>query len=134
MVTAAAAVAVVLGMLGTASASSAEEPGGESPYAPSVLVLTFAEGEEAIPVLRAVSLRCDPDGGDHPAPSAACAAIAATSGDLENLTGPNGMCTLEYRPVTVTARGVWEGRLISYSGTFPNRCALIQRTGPVFGF
>jgi hypothetical protein len=103
-------------------------------YAPSVLVLTFAAGEEPEPVQRAVSLRCMPPGGDHPAPAAACRDLEEAGGDFARLPVSRDPCTFEYRPVTVTARGVWRGSMRSYSATFPNRCVMIRRTGSVFPF
>jgi hypothetical protein len=102
--------------------------------APSVLVLTFAQGERPEPVQRAVALRCLPTGGDHPAPVAACRDLEIAGGDFTRLPISDEPCTFEYRPVTVTAHGVWQGSMRSYSGTFPNRCVMIQRTGSVFPF
>lgn len=79
------------------------------------------------------TLMCDPDGGDHPNPDAACAEIEAAHGDLTALPGePTLLCTDIYQPVTVTATGTWRGRQISYEHTFPNTCELIRATGSVF--
>lgn len=132
--------AIVLALLAAAapSASAGERPAAvparqSSLYPPSVLVLTVAQGTHAQPVLRAVALRCGPLGGDHPAPVRACAALTGVGGDFTRLHG-TGLCTLEYRPTTVTARGVWRGSLITKQRTYPNRCALLRATGAVFAF
>jgi hypothetical protein len=103
-------------------------------YAPSVLVLTVAQGTDPEPVQRAVALRCTPRGGDHPAPERACRALDRVDGDFTRLTPGRWTCTLEYRPLTVTARGVWRGRLVGRTATYPNRCALLRATGKVFAF
>ncbi len=103
-------------------------------YAPTVLVLTYAQGETSEPVQRAVALRCQPPGGDHPVPAAACRSLEAAAGDFTRLRVSEEACSYEYQPVTVTARGVWRGSMRSFSGTFPNRCILLQRTASVFNF
>jgi hypothetical protein len=103
-------------------------------YAPNVVTLTFTVGESPEPVQRAVSLSCDPTAGTHPDPASACRALAAAHGDVPSLVPGDGLCTFEYAPVTVTLRGVWDGSLRSYTGTFANRCILIQRTAGVFAF
>lgn len=103
-------------------------------YPPSALVLSIGYGENTDTVQRAVMLRCRPHGGDHPNVPAACAALDQVGGDLAALSGEPGMCTREYRPVTVVVNGVWQGRRTSYRETFSNPCVLIRAKGPVFEF
>ncbi|MFD9303458.1 subtilase-type protease inhibitor [Streptomyces sp. NPDC060048] len=97
-------------------------------YAPSAVVLTVAQGEDAATVVRAATLSCAPTAqGTHPDPKAACAALAATAGTLDVLlTAPDSdrACPMHYDPVTVTADGVWQGSRISWKHTFSNACTM----------
>lgn len=132
------AVAAVAGVLAIVLAQTGQSAAGErprpGPRAPSLLTLTIADGEAPAPVERAVALRCTPPGGDHPDPVAACRTLRTVDGDFRKLEPGDGFCTLEYRPVTVTAQGVWRGTLVSYQYTFGNQCELLRATGPVFAF
>ena len=50
-----------------------EEPGGIDPVDPTDLRVTVDTGDGQT---RTYTLRCDPAGGDHPDPAAACEALA----------------------------------------------------------
>lgn len=78
------------------------------------------------------NLACQPPGGTHPNPKAACAALAAVDGDIDKLNLSNKQCESDTRSVTATARGVWRGQSVTQSRTFLNRCVLERKTGPVF--
>lgn len=92
------------------------------------LTVTGRDGD-----LKVSTLRCGPAGGSHPAATSACAQIDRVDGDLSQLDArPQTVCTLEYDPVTATARGTWEGKIVNYHETFPNRCAMYSYTGSVF--
>ncbi|GAA4436213.1 SSI family serine proteinase inhibitor [Actinokineospora soli] len=96
----------------------------------AVLALTVTDRDGAVKIR---TLRCGPDGGTHPSASAACAALSQVDGDFTQLnTQPGLMCTLEYDPVSATARGTWNGKVVNYHETFPNRCAMWSHTSPVF--
>jgi hypothetical protein len=127
---------LVLAALGsTASSAAAAKPDQRhSLYAPSMLVLTIAQGESPEPVQRATMLRCGTRGGDHPSSTAACRALDAADGNFAALAPKDTVCTLEYRPVTVTAHGVWRGKLVSHEATFGNACELRRTTGQIFDF
>jgi hypothetical protein len=127
----------LVGILAPAAAAQAQaqpEPAPRGLYAPSALVLSLGYGEDTSTVQRAATLRCEPQGGDHPAAAEACAELTRVDGDFIALRGQDGICTKEYRPVTVTVTGIWRGRHTSYRSTFANRCMLIQAKGPVFEF
>lgn len=117
--------ALGLGASGTAHAAPATP---KSLYPPSALVLSIGYGDDAssVAVQRAVTLSCQPTPtGTHPAPARACAELRAVNGEFQALTEtsePGRMCTKEWRPVTVTAEGVWDGQRISYAHTFANNC------------
>ena len=61
----------------------------------------------------AVPLECDPPGGDHPKPKAACAELAAVGGDPAKIEPTRHMaCFLIYQPVTVKIAGSWHGTAV----------------------
>ncbi|GAA4017614.1 hypothetical protein GCM10022247_46190 [Allokutzneria multivorans] len=118
-------------------AALATPAGAILPPAPpaAALVLTSTPGEAPAPSARRVPLTCSPDGGGHPAPVASCAALARTGGSVAALhLDPGASCPLIYAPVTTTATGTWFGRRVREQITFPNRCVLIAKTGPLFRF
>jgi Subtilisin inhibitor-like len=120
------AVAAMLGPVAPAGAASAA---GHR----TALVLTVrGDGYE----FRTAVLRCDPPGGSHPRAGEACADLSGAGGNLDALPGDPQVqfCTMEYRPVTASARGVWRGRPVRWSHEYGNPCALRAATGPVFSF
>ncbi|MFF9753016.1 SSI family serine proteinase inhibitor [Streptomyces sp. NPDC014344] len=77
-------------------------------------------------------LRCDPPGGSHPHAEQACADLAAADGRITALPAGDALCPMIHAPVTAHAQGMWRGRPVSWSETFPNTCTLRARTGAVF--
>ncbi|QEU96526.1 SSI family serine proteinase inhibitor [Streptomyces kanamyceticus] len=126
---AAAAAAAVCVLTTTAGTAQAEAPKPTSLYAPSALVFTVGHGEDTATatVERAVTLTCAPrPAGSHPAAAAACAELATVDGRFAELVGTESSvaCTKEWRPVVVTADGVWGGRHVQWSATFSNACMM----------
>ncbi|OEJ35102.1 SSI family serine proteinase inhibitor [Streptomyces subrutilus] len=117
--------AVLLTLAGATGIAQAQPA---SLYAPSAVVLTVAQGEDADTVERASTLSCAPTAqGTHPDPKAACTALAATAGTFDTLLAApdrNRACPMHYAPVTVTAEGVWQGSRISWKHTFSNACTM----------
>ncbi|MBH5334138.1 subtilase-type protease inhibitor [Streptomyces pactum] len=133
--------ALTAGCLVAAGGASAEQAQPRSLYAPSALVLTVGQGEDArtATVQRAVTLSCTPTPtGTHPAPAEACAELSAVNGDFSALratgTTSGQFCTKDYRPVVVTAQGVWQGRSVRYERTFSNSCVMQGTSNAVFAF
>lgn len=125
--TAVVAACVMSGTSGTAQAKTAAAPTGL--YAPSSLVLAVGQGSEAATATmeRAVTLTCTPKAsGTHPSATAACRELNAANGEFAQLVGSaSGMaCTKEWKPVVVTADGVWQGRRVAWSATFGNTCEM----------
>ncbi len=77
---------------------------------------------------RQVSLDCDSAGGTHPRAEDACAMIEE-AGSIEEIPAEHGMCTMEYRPISVDVVGAEE-----YDETFGNPCRLKLAKGAVFDF
>ncbi|MFK0235269.1 SSI family serine proteinase inhibitor [Streptomyces vinaceus] len=122
---AAVTAAALLPLAGAAGIAEAQPA---SLYAPSAVVLAVAPGDGDAAVSRAVALSCAPAAqGTHPDPQAACAALAATGGSLNQLLAApdrNRACPMHYDPVTVTADGVWKGSRIAWKHTFANACTM----------
>lgn len=111
----------------------------QSLFAPSALVLTVGQGENAAEsgVQRAVTLTCMPKAvGTHPDAKGACGALRAAGGDFEKVVAVKAdtFCTKEWNPQVVTAEGVWEGQRVSFEHTFANPCMLKAGKGLVFEF
>ncbi|MGV9252748.1 protease inhibitor [Streptomyces sp. NPDC003697] len=122
----------------TGAALAAPSSATASLYAPSALVLTVGHGDSAAVATpeRAVTLTCAPSAsGTHPAAPQACAELRGTGGDFNALTARDDvLCTREYRPVVVTAAGVWQGKRVSYERTFANECVKNAAATSVFAF
>ncbi|MEU2430621.1 subtilase-type protease inhibitor [Streptomyces sp. NPDC007861] len=140
---AASTAALLLTTTGSAQAAApaAQHVGPAALYAPSALVLTLGHGDEAATatVERAVTLSCAPaPAGSHPSPESACQELAAVDGQFGLLSRtPDGPCTRQWDPVTITATGVWQGKQVGWSATYGNACemtASLTEGGSVFAF
>ncbi|MFF4099281.1 subtilase-type protease inhibitor [Streptomyces sp. NPDC001903] len=129
-------------LLCLAGATGVAEASPESLYAPSAMVFTITQGDDAATgtVLRATTLSCAYAAeGTHPAPRAACDALNATGGEFNRLLAapnPDRACPMHYDPVTVTADGVWRGAHVAWKHTFSNACAMSATLNgnPVYAF
>lgn len=77
------------------------------------------------------SLTCDPEGGSHPNPEAACRQLNKADGHIEHIPEDPGPCTQEFDPVIVSASGVWDGEERRYEKEFSNQCVAVRGTGGV---
>lgn len=136
--------ALALGSLATAATAApapttTAAPAAASGFAPSELVLTVGFGDKAADasIQRAVTLGCSSGGvGSHPDAPGACDQLRSVGGKFDKVTKApsNAVCTKEWKPIVVTAQGVWEGRRVSYEHTFANACAMTAGQGQVFNF
>jgi Subtilisin inhibitor-like. len=125
-------VAVLGGVLLLASAVHAGAAAAAAAPGAELTLSVTAQGSDTPATAR---LTCDPDGGTHPAPKAACDALRAVDGRPELLTpAPGTVCVGLYDPRTVQITGHWQGREVSYEATFGNECHLRAATGPIFAF
>ncbi|MFF7142139.1 SSI family serine proteinase inhibitor [Streptomyces nodosus] len=95
------------------------------------LYLTLSKGDALTRDVRGTLLMCDPPQG-HPRAARACAELAAAQGDVDRIPPEQTICPMIYAPVSVSARGEWNGRHVEYEHTFANACDLTARTGAVF--
>ncbi len=78
------------------------------------------------------TLTCDPDGGSHPNPGAACGflADARLAGTDPFAPVPDDVaCTQEYRgPATATVTGTWNGEDVDAAYNLTNGCEIARWT------
>ncbi|MFJ3162873.1 SSI family serine proteinase inhibitor [Streptomyces kanasensis] len=134
---AAVSAATLLALTGATGVAAARPA---APTGPSAVVLTVTQGEYGATVTKAATLSCAPTvKGTHPDPQAACAALAATTGNLDALLAapdPNRFCPMHYDPVTAAVDGVWQGQRVTWKHTFSNTCVMAATLNgnPVFAF
>ncbi len=96
------------------------------------LTVTVGTGGSA---QRTYTLGCDPPGGDHPDPEAACAALAAARRPFAPV--PKDLqCTQIYGgPQTATIAGTWRGEQVSASFDRTDGCEIARwdALAPVLG-
>jgi len=129
--------AILGGLVLAGSMLAGVVPAAATPSAYGNVVLTIHQGEDtSAPVRAEVELWCNPDGGSHPDPVAACAALDAAGGDPANISPTSGVCTAHYDPVTAVARGHWSGgvQTISFQQTYGNQCELRHAKASLFDF
>ncbi|MQA10461.1 MAG: hypothetical protein GEU98_18280 [Pseudonocardiaceae bacterium] len=125
-----AAAVLLPGVAGEAAASKSE---GAHPA--SEITLKKYRGEIEIgPVEGQVELECEPAGGTHPEYGQACERLAEVDGDFSRLPDAQMMCTMEYAPVTVVARGKWQGDRVHFRETYSNSCQASAKSNEVFDF
>ncbi|MGH8900531.1 MAG: SSI family serine proteinase inhibitor [Egibacteraceae bacterium] len=93
-----------------------------------MLSITSATSGELI---AEASLTCEPAGGSHPNPGAACKQLSKVDGRIENIPEDPGTCTEEFFPVIVSASGTWDGAERRFEREFGNRCIAVRGTGGV---
>ncbi|MGH8905848.1 MAG: SSI family serine proteinase inhibitor [Egibacteraceae bacterium] len=82
-------------------------------------------------IIAEVSLTCEPPGGSHPNPTAACEQLSRADGRIEDIPAESGFCTFELNPVIVSASGSWRGEARRFEKEFANRCLAVRGTGGV---
>jgi hypothetical protein len=82
-----------------------------------------------------VDVTCKPAGGTHSDPAGVCGVLDLASGDFDLIAPwPDRICTKEYDPVTLGAKGHWLGERFSWSKTFGNKCEAQVATAGIFDF
>lgn len=103
------------------------------PPAANRLRVSIQESPDSVPTTW--TLTCDPPGGDHPDPAAACAALAAADQPFDPVP-PGTMCAQIYGgPQTATIDGTWRGRPVRASYSRVDACEIARwnALAPVFG-
>ncbi|MER6289583.1 SSI family serine proteinase inhibitor [Streptomyces sviceus] len=115
----------------TALLLAAAAPAVAGPSAGDHLYLMVTTGDGRSSDTRGTLLLCDPPQG-HSRAAEACAQLDSVGGDIDALPTADVYCPMLYAPVTVQARGQWNGRPVEYRQTFSNDCVMGARTGAVF--
>lgn len=108
-------------------AQAAPRPAGTGNW----LYVTVTRSDDRSMDVNGTLLMCDPPQG-HAQAGQACAELTEAEGDIGRIPRKDAICPMVYAPVTVSARGQWNGRPVDYSQTFSNACDLQARTGAVF--
>jgi Subtilisin inhibitor-like len=120
----AASLLAALALAGCGEASPAGDEGAPQPAGPATeLTVTFrpaGEGGKA----RQATLTCDPAGGTHPGPEAACEALASQAGVLEPVPADAVCPEIFGGPETADVRGTVEGRAVRASFSRENGCEI----------
>lgn len=112
--------------------SPTEEPPAE-PVTADLTIVVDATGEGAT---QTFTLTCSPDGGDHPDPAAACAALARAGVEAFAPTPRGVACTEQWGgPQVATVQGTVDGEQISARFDRTNGCEISRwdRLAQVFG-
>jgi len=112
--------------------SPTQEPPAE-PVTADLTIVVDATGEGAT---QTFTLTCSPDGGDHPDPAAACAALARAGVEAFAPTPRGVACTEQWGgPQVATVQGTVDGEQISARFDRTNGCQISRwdRLAPVFG-
>ncbi|MEU1011854.1 SSI family serine proteinase inhibitor [Streptomyces sp. NPDC005890] len=95
------------------------------------LYLAVTKGDARSSDTRGTLLLCDPPLG-HAHATEACADLSAAGGDIGRIPAANVFCPMIFAPVTVHARGRWNGRSVDFRETYTSMCVMRARTGSVF--
>ncbi|MGW0826032.1 SSI family serine proteinase inhibitor [Streptomyces sp. NPDC002845] len=116
-------------LLTVAAATAQAAPGETVPG--NWLYVTVTEGDSRSSDTRGTLLLCDPPQG-HAHAARACEELRAAEGDIGRIPSKEVFCTMVYAPVSVSARGEWNGRRVAYERAFSNSCEMVAHTGAVF--
>lgn len=99
-------------------------PAAQEGATTSALTVTVVDDAGGTP--RTSTLTCDPPGGDHPQPTAACAAIVAARNPFAPQPADTA-CTMIYGgPQTATIGGTWRGVRVQASYKRTDGCEIAR--------
>ena len=114
------------GVAGDTAGGATSAPGADDAAPATALALTvWPEGQDSG---RAESwtLECDPAGGTHPSPDAACSLLADNADLLEPLPD-DVMCTQQFGgPEQASIRGTFQGREVDLRYSRANGCEIAR--------
>ena len=117
---------LVLSACGDADSGSAVTSPEETPTSPPTsltISVDLGDGSAA----QEWTLTCDPPGGSHPQPEAACAALADIDPTVFDPVPPNQVCTQIFGgPETATVSGTWNGDAVDAAFARNNGCEIAR--------
>ncbi|MER5854017.1 SSI family serine proteinase inhibitor [Streptomyces sp900105245] len=127
-----AAAGALLAAAGLLAAGPPRAAAGDTPTG-NWLYLSVTKGDGRPGGPRGGLLLCDPPLG-HARAAEACAELGAAGGDIDRIPARNVFCPMIFAPVTLHARGLWDGRSVDFRQTYTSRCVMEARTGAVLAF
>lgn len=124
----------VIGVLGlaplaaTLPAAAATPPTPHEPMGAYLLMIAPQGGSGAA---RMTTVTCAPNEGTHPDLATTCGQLSAVDGEVAAIPMGSGLCPMIWKPVEVTAVGLWNGEPRYYVRTFSNQCVAARATGGV---
>ncbi|SDD32720.1 SSI family serine proteinase inhibitor [Auraticoccus monumenti] len=98
-------------------------PSPDRTAGPDELVVELDDGSGEVVTWQ---LRCDPPGGDHPDPEAACAALEGHPEALAPVPGDR-MCSQQFGgPMTATLTGTWRGDPVDSRFSLTDGCEIAR--------
>jgi Subtilisin inhibitor-like len=82
--------------------------------------------------LRTATLTCNPAGGSHKTPGAACAVFTAARGNPAAIVPADVACTMQYAPVKVKMAGRYNRKPVKFKRSYSNPCRLLAESGVLF--
>jgi hypothetical protein len=92
----------------------------------AMLTITVQDGAGGAP--RVWTLTCDPPGGDHPDPAAACAAIDAAPRPFAPVPADMACTEIYGGPETATITGTWRGEPVDAAYRRTDGCEIARWT------
>lgn len=126
-----ALLAAALALLATAAPASAAPAHPDPTHAAPGNFLYLTVTGESRGATHRVLLMCDTSKKPKRV-AEACAQLRAARGDIGRIPHRKVLCPMMYAPVTASANGVWNGRVVKYRKQYGNRCELEAKTGAVF--
>ena len=116
------AIVPLLLLAACAGQDTVSSPEPSSPATSLVVEVVAAPGETPV----RWTLVCDPAGGDHPDPDAACRALAAAQDPFRPVPD-DALCTQQYGgPQTATVRGTYRGQPVDLALSRVDGCRISQ--------
>jgi hypothetical protein len=120
-----AALAAGLAGCGDDGAVVTATPAASSAAPQTSLTIAVDAGDGEPPVES--TLACEPAGGTHPDPEAACAALAELDAEAFRPVAADQMCTqIHGEPETATVRGTWRGAPVDASFSRHDGCEIAR--------
>jgi len=107
-----------------ASQPSGSDPGSPSPSDGTALTVVIDDGEGKRTTW---TVTCDPAGGDHPDPAAACRALAQHGAEALPAVPPDRVCSQQFAgPQTAALSGTWRGEAVDSRFSLRNGCEIAR--------
>jgi hypothetical protein len=119
------ATAMAIAGCGTGDDGDTTQTTPDSPTPETELTVVLDQGDGTAP--DEWTLTCDPAGGTHPDPEAACDTLADLDPETFEPVPPDAMCTMIYGgPHTAVVTGQWNGEPVESEFSRENGCEIVR--------